>query len=454
MVLEIPESLVHEMVALQRRAVDEGSQVLVIFEGSSGRIIGRVINEFMNVLDPRGTAYAHFIPEDIRSPRDIMGFIRSEPAKGKIAIYDRSWYSWMKGGDGVTFCTEIERYLTDNGVIIVKIFLNISEDSLDDVAKLFGSRKQKDATFLTDDHVDISEWGDQGVMPIIARTSTINAPWDIVDVKGLEQTMSSVFSSVITRVKHAMDNGVRTESMELLTPYRNPREDADLDSKMKGYKKELEVLSLRVAQLQTRLASSGRSLVLVFEGWDAAGKGGSIKRLVRAFNPRGYHVRPVAAPVGEERVHTYLWRFSMDMPDAGHIVVFDRSWYGRMMVEPIEGLCSDDEYARSATEINNFERMIHNTGGIVIKFWMEISPEEQLRRFNDRAENPLKQWKITDEDWRNREKWDVYEEYIDRMMSSTNTSYAPWVVVESEDKKYGRIKVLRTVVETLERELN
>ena len=142
------------------------------------------------------------------------------------------------------------------------------------------------------------------------------------------------------------------------------------------------------------------------------------------------------------------------MPKAGHIVVFDRSWYGRMMVEPIEGFCTPQEYDRSAIEIRALERMITNSGGIVVKFWMEISPEEQLARFNARASNPAKSWKITDEDWRNREKWDVYEEYVDRMITATNTPEEPWVVVESEDKKYGRLKVLRTVRDILRERLD
>jgi polyphosphate kinase 2 (PPK2 family) len=153
--------------------------------------------------------------------------------------------------------------------------------------------------------------------------------------------------------------------------------------------------------------------------------------------------------MGEERLHTYLWRFSVNLPKAGHIVIYDRSWYGRMMVEPIEGFCDEDNYSRAPEEIRCFEKNIVDAGAILLKFWMEVSPEEQLRRFKAREENPAKNYKITDEDWRNREKWDVYEEYIDRMISSTNTPYAPWVVVESEDKKYGRLKVMRAIIDAL-----
>ncbi len=460
MATSVSDELEHQLTLLQRRIVDEGKQVLVIFEGKSGRVMGRVINEFMNLLEPRGMIYSHFIPEKVDSPREMIRYISREPAKGVIGIYDRSWYSRLvavadkEGLDGrIETAMTLERYFADNGVTLVKFYLNMSDDAVEKLGKEFGSKHSRDGTFLTDDHIDPKRWKDKVVMPLIAKTSTAHSPWDIVDVTDIDTTMATVVRTFISRVRHAMDIGIQTEPRKLKEIYPNPRESADLTKEAKSYKGELEALSQRVADAQTRLAESGRSLVLVFEGWDAAGKGGSIKRLVRSMNPRGYYVRPVAAPVSEERKHTYMWRFADSMPKAGHVTVYDRSWYGRMMVEPIEGFCTDEEYQRSADEINGFERQIYESGGIVIKFWMEISSEEQLARFKGRQENPYKQWKITDEDWRNREKWDTYEEYVNRMIASTNTPWAPWVVVESEDKKYGRLKVLRTVAETIEKEL-
>ncbi len=458
----VSDELAIELTKLQRRIVDEGKQVLLVVEGRSGRVMGRVINEFMNLLEPRGMFYTHFVAEDVRDPRTMLRFLAREPAKGVIGIYDRSWYSFMvskspKGKveeDSIEMCRAFERYLVNNGVILVKFFLNISDDSLDDLAALYGTRQAGRATsFLNDDHVDPKRWAEKVAMPLIASTSTPQAPWDILDVRDLDSTLDGVVRTFISRVDYAITMGTVDIPTRMTCNFDNPRVHADLSLTAKGYKTELEELSVKVNRLQSRLAASERSLVLVFEGWDAAGKGGSIKRLVRALNPRGYYIRPVAAPAGDERRHTYLWRFTRDMPKAGHISLFDRSWYGRMMVEPIEGFCSEEEYERSAEEIRNFERFITESGGIVIKFWMEISSDEQLSRFNSRMENSFKRWKITDEDWRNREKWDTYCEYVDRMMEATNTPYAPWVVVESEDKKYGRLKVLRTVVETLEREL-
>lgn len=458
----LPQELSNELTALQRRIVDTKAKVLLVFEGRSGRVIGRVANEFMNMLEPRGTTYTHFIPQEKPdSPHQVMSYITREPASGTIAIYDRSWYSSLmlahvNGEDTEEFLRNslsYERYMTYNNVILVKVFLDIKDGEIEDIGGLFGSKRVKNTTFLTDDHISIKGFDRKFFRKTMEQTSTDYAPWDLIDAVKIEETVEQLVRLFIERVTYRMENPYDQPDLKVEELYPNPRETADLTLKAKKYKTELAELSSRLYELQNKLAASDRSLILVFEGWDAAGKGGSIRRLARALNPRGYYAVPVAAPVGDEKVHTYLWRFAKHMPKRGHIVIFDRSWYGRMMVEPIEGFCNWAEYNRSASEIRGFESTAVAAGGIVIKFWMEVSPEEQLRRFQDRQENPLKNWKITDEDWRNREKWTVYENYINRMISATNMPNAPWVVVESEDKKYGRLKVLRTVVETLEREL-
>ena len=195
-------------------------------------------------------------------------------------------------------------------------------------------------------------------------------------------------------------------------------------------------------------------VVLGFEGWDAGGKGGAIKRLTEKMDPRGFVVHPTASPNDIEKAHHYLWRFWVDMPKAGHVTIFDRTWYGRVMVERIEGFCSKQEWQRAYKEINDMEKDLADAGAIVMKFWMQIDKDEQERRFKARQENPEKQWKITDEDWRNREKWDQYEEAVDEMLIRTSTSYAPWIVVEGNCKYYARIKVLETVVDAIEKRLD
>ena len=194
-------------------------------------------------------------------------------------------------------------------------------------------------------------------------------------------------------------------------------------------------------------------MVLAFEGWDAGGKGGAIKRLTEKMDPRGYEVIPTASPNDIEKAHHYLWRFWRAMPKDGHVAIFDRTWYGRVMVERIEGFCSTQEWKRAYKEINEMEAQLANSGAVIIKFWMQIDKDEQEKRFHERMDNPEKNWKITEEDWRNREKWDQYEVAVDEMLIRTSTACAPWIVVEGNCKYYARIKVLETFVEALEKRL-
>jgi polyphosphate kinase 2 (PPK2 family) len=197
-----------------------------------------------------------------------------------------------------------------------------------------------------------------------------------------------------------------------------------------------------------------RPVIMVFEGWDAAGKGGAIKRVTEKLDPRGYVVHPIAAPRGEDKTHHYLWRFWRRLPERGQIAIFDRSWYGRVMVERVEGFCTEEEWKRAYREINHFERQLADFGTILFKFWVHISLEEQLRRFEGRQDTPYKSWKLTEEDWRNRDKWSEYEQAVNDMLLKTSTLTAPWTVVEGNCKWYARVKVLQTLVEVLSRELD
>ncbi len=197
-----------------------------------------------------------------------------------------------------------------------------------------------------------------------------------------------------------------------------------------------------------------RPVVIVFEGWDAAGKGGAIKRVTEKLDPRGYVVHPIAAPKGEDRTHHYLWRFWRRLPERGQIAIFDRSWYGRVMVERIEGFCREEEWKRAYREINHFERQLVDFGTILVKFWIHISRAEQQRRFEGRQGTAYKAWKLTDEDWRNREKWDQYLQAVNDMLLKTSTLTAPWTVVEGNCKWYARVKVLKTLVDGLRQELD
>ncbi len=220
------------------------------------------------------------------------------------------------------------------------------------------------------------------------------------------------------------------------------------------YVGKLLELQISLRALGYQVYAQQRPVVIVFEGWDAAGKGGIIKRVTERLDPRGYSVYPIAAPQGEDNTHHYLWRFWRRLPPVGQIAIFDRSWYGRVLVERVEGFCGESEWKRAYREINEFERSLSDFGGILFKFWVHLSPEEQLRRFNARAENELKRWKLTDEDWRNREKWDQYYRAVEEMLLRTSSITAPWTVVEGDCKWWARVKVLSTLVEELGRQLH
>ena len=221
------------------------------------------------------------------------------------------------------------------------------------------------------------------------------------------------------------------------------------------YTQQLGPLQAQLQSLGHDLYERRRCLIILFEGWDAAGKGGAIRRLTQEVDSRGYEVYPIAAPAGEDKTHHYLWRFwrRLKPPEEKQIQIFDRSWYGRVLVERVEGFCSEPDWKRAYREINDFERQMVDSGMILVKFWLHTTQDEQLRRFEERQINPAKAWKLTDEDWRNREKWPLYEAAVEDMLMKTSTIHAPWTVVEANDKYYSRIKVLRTVVDTVAHEL-
>jgi polyphosphate kinase 2 (PPK2 family) len=230
--------------------------------------------------------------------------------------------------------------------------------------------------------------------------------------------------------------------------------DMDLTVGKGEYRRELPRLQGRVNSLFREARQRGVSLVCVFEGWDASGKGGAIRRLTRALDARDYRVIPIAAPNDEEAAHHYLWRFWRQLRRTGRVTIYDRSWYGRVLVERVEGFATPLEWRRAYSEINQFERQLTRFGIVLLKFWLHVTPEEQLRRFEERQEIEFKRWKITDEDWRNREKWDLYERAVQEMVERTSTFDAPWTLVEGNCKRYARLKVLRTVSDGLEAALS
>jgi len=228
-------------------------------------------------------------------------------------------------------------------------------------------------------------------------------------------------------------------------------ETLDLEKRLKKkkYQRKLNKLQTQVRALGFEVYRQQRPVAMVFEGWDAAGKGGAIKRLTERLDPRSYEVHAIAAPSGDDARRHYLYRFWRRLPIVGEIGIFDRSWYGRVLVERIEDFCTTEEWQRAYDEINEFEQQLTDSGTIIFKFWVHISKDEQLARFESRRMTPHKAWKLTDEDWRNREKWDQYEEAVEDMIAKTSTDIAPWTVIPGNDKRYTRIAVLKTVVKRL-----
>ena len=233
-------------------------------------------------------------------------------------------------------------------------------------------------------------------------------------------------------------------------------EKLDMNKKLspKQYDEQLGRVQVRLRELGFQLFKKKVPVLCVFEGWDAAGKGGAIKRVCEMLDPRGYTVSTYAAPKGEEKTHHYLWRFWHNVPRAGHLAVWDRSHYGRVLVERVEGFCNEDEWRRAFSEINEFEAHIASFGVVICKFWLHITKEEQLRRFKSRETDPFRSYKLTEEDWRNRAKWNEYNQAVEDMLQHTSTPYAPWTAVEANNKQLARVKVVRTIVDAIEKQIH
>lgn len=314
---------------------------------------------------------------------------------------------------------------------------------------------------------------------MLQRTDTEYAPWTIVEATDRRYATVKIYTVITQMLTAGIDNRRREIARETAAEViREAEKEASenrslIDGATKGfqesvlakvdlslccdrktYRKKLKEYQKKIEKLHGELYQKRIPVVIGFEGWDAAGKGGAIKRLTEKMDARGYVVNPTAAPNDLEKAHHYLWRFWKNMPKDGHIAIFDRTWYGRVMVERIEGFCTQEEWKRAYKEINDMEKDLADAGAVVLKFWMQIDKKEQEKRFRQRQENPEKQWKITEEDWRNREKWEQYEEAVNEMLIRTSTEYAPWIVVEGNDKYYARLKVLETVIDALEKRIS
>ena len=464
---------------LQRECKDAGIPVILVFEGMGAAGKGVQINRLIQALDPRGfDVYACDRPTEDEQMRPFLWrYWTKTPAKGRIAVFDRSWYRSVqvdrfdgltpedKLGDAYQDILSFEKQLCDDGTVIMKFFLYIDKDEQKRRFKKLEGSKETSWRVTEEDWNRNKDFDRYLKMneEMLEKTDTDYAPWVIIEAVDKDYAALKIASTVMDRLEYELEHSRPEEEKTAQGQEAKIRErfkngvlsGIDLSKSLteEEYKTRLKKLQKRLAELHSELYRLRIPVVIGFEGWDAGGKGGAIKRLTSNLDPRGYRVNPTAAPNDIEKVHHYLWRFWNNVPKAGHIAVFDRTWYGRVMVERIEGFCSEAEWRRAYQEINEMESHMANAGAVVLKFWLHIDKDEQERRFRERQANPAKQWKITDEDWRNREKWDQYEEAVNEMLIRTSTTYAPWIVVEGNDKRYARVKVLQTVVDALEKKV-
>lgn len=474
-----------ELIDLANAAKVSKLPVVITIDGWSAAGKGSQIAKLIKYMDPR-----FYQVESIRTPNVVEKrkpwlhrFWQRLPKGGDFLILDGSWYrdtvkALMNGEiDKEEYRRRIddvnlfERQLHDDGYLIIKLFLHITADEqkkrLEKLAENEITRWRVDEQdFINNKNYDkIFKRFDK----TLSRTNTAYAPWHIIPANDKVTAQFEIMRTVTTAVKGAC--AAKEQGIEYIEPsaFRmiecepvrynfvkvKKLAEINMDKSLtdEEYRRKLEKYQSRLFELQNICYQRKIPVVIAYEGWDAGGKGGNIKRVASALDPRGYEVKPIAAPEPSELARHYLWRFWTRLENDGHFTIFDRTWYGRVMVEPIEGFTTKARAEMAYREINEFERQLTEWGAVVIKFWVNIDKDEQYRRFKERENNPSKQWKITDEDWRNREKWDEYEIAVDRMIELTSTDFAPWTVIEGNDKKYARIKALKTICKRLEERL-
>ncbi|MCQ8103823.1 polyphosphate:AMP phosphotransferase [Methylomonas sp. SURF-2] len=469
-----------ELLTIQNRLGSYPFPVIVIISGVDGGGKGEVINKLNEWLDPRymrTIALSNATDEERERPK-FWRYWRTLPAKGTIGVYVGSWYSdpiaqrvYQKIDDPalqaeLTRINQLEELLTDDDALIIKCWLHLKKDMqvkrLKQLAKNPATSwrvtdKDRQHLGLYDEFIGVAE-------NVLSETSKACAPWLIVEGSDIRYSSLTVGQHILERIRQhiqhyenrlaAADQADETSKSQL--EQYNLLDALDLSLKLNktSYKKQLEKYQGKLNELSRHALEAKRSSILVFEGWDAAGKGGAIRRLTEAMDARHYQVIPIAAPTDEERAHHYLWRFWRHIPRAGQVTIYDRSWYGRVLVERVEGLAKPAQWQRAYSEIVNFEEAMLAHGIVVMKFWLHIDHAEQLARFKRREEISYKQFKITEEDYRNREKWDDYQKAVNEMIARTSTGKSPWLLVEANDKFHARIKVIKAYCECLEKMLD
>jgi polyphosphate:AMP phosphotransferase len=479
--LVLRQQLLETQIALSR-SKDFG--VMIDFAGVDGAGKGSTVNLLHAWMDTRlitTNAYGGPTEAERMHPR-YWRFWRDLPRAGRIAmnlsgrysqpildhVYDR--ISDAEFDAQLRRIQTFERLLSDDGMLILKFWMHLSRDSqkarldaleADSETAWRVTRKDWNHWELYDKFVDSAE-------KAIAETNTDNAPWHLIEGFDSKHRILAVAQILLDAIDSRFaDSGQSSEGRFLIDSSALEAQDSmpdapsghitvfdklDMSKKLRkeSYRTKLARHQRRIHELQREALKQGRSSILVFEGPDAAGKGGTIRRLITTLDARHYEVMQYGAPTEEEHAHHYLWRFWRSIERSGCLTIFDRSWYGRVLVERVEGLASENEWRRAFAEINDFEDQLIEHGTILVKFWLHVTPDEQRSRFEDRKLKPYKQWKLTAEDWRNRAKWYDYENAAHDMVKYTSTRVSPWELVPANSKNYARVKVLETFGDYLE----
>lgn len=462
----------NELAKRQQMIKDAQLPVIVILEGWGAAGKGSALGSIIKYMDPRFFKVYNMdviSEEEKRKPFLYRHAVRM-PEYGQFSFFDggvmdevtkaylHKDISEKEYEKRVNSIINYERQLRDNGYLVIKFFLEIDQKTQKErLDKLLEGKNTKwrvsEDDLWQNKHFDKCE---KVYKDYIKATDTAACPWHEIKSTDKDDVERFIANTIIASI----DSAIRDKWVAQIPENKyelsevGPLSSISLEGKEltdEEYKERLKELQKELKLLHNKLYQKKIPLIIAYEGWDAAGKGGNIKRIASALDPRGYEVFPIASPTPAEKNRHFLWRFYNRLPKTGHVAIYDRTWYGRVMVERLEGYCSENDWQRAYNEINEFEKDLTDWGAIVIKFWIQIDKDTQLERFTLRQNTPEKQWKITDEDWRNREKWDLYEGAIDEMISKTSTNFAPWYVIESNDKKYARIKALETVIEEIKK---
>ncbi|MCB1173345.1 MAG: polyphosphate:AMP phosphotransferase [Leptospiraceae bacterium] len=481
----IEPDLRFELHELQRKTRSLGKYpVIIVLAGVDGGGKGdtvKILNEWMDARWVINRAYRPASDEEKERPR-FWRYWRDLPPRGQIGLFMSAWYSSpvvdyahrkISRDELDRHLEQIENFenaLADDGALILKFWMHLSRDAQ---KKRFKSLEKDPDRKWEVNKRDWDNWKryDQFIEAAertIMRTNTGKAAWNIIegsDNRYRRITIGTILRDAMQKKLNAMKNqsaptltagsdisGEQGGEAASLTVFSGLDMAKGLDRNM--YKSELRKFQAKMNHLTRKGLKQEMSTIVVFEGPDAAGKGGAIRRVISALDPHHYQILPFAAPTEEERAQHYLWRFWRHLSRAGDVTIFDRSWYGRVLVERVEGFATNAEWQRAYAEINDFEQQLVEHNIVLIKFWVHITKEEQLRRFQEREKTPHKSWKLTDEDWRNREKWDLYSAAAHDMIQYTSTQSAPWVIVEGNDKYYARVKTIRTVCDYLTQALD